>query len=181
VRWWILLALFVLATALWVVSLGDHVFWLRAMHTVITLRGGEIDWVGPRPYVFTYQLSRPVVGSVLLTIGVALAPLLRKPLGLALLTLLVHIVGCCGETNPFCGLAALVFDFVLFLRWRQWKRERAVRDPRYCIVCGYDLCATPERCPECGTAAWTLGPPSNIALPPGSPPLQSDKPTDETV
>ena len=31
--------------------------------------------------------------------------------------------------------------------------ERTVRKRRgLCAVCGYDLCASPQRCPECGTA-----------------------------
>jgi hypothetical protein len=44
------------------------------------------------------------------------------------------------------GIGCIVYD-----RWRI-RRERAVEEGR-CAVCGYDLRATPERCPECGATA----------------------------
>ncbi|HTW95546.1 MAG TPA: hypothetical protein VMD30_12165 [Tepidisphaeraceae bacterium] len=46
---------------------------------------------------------------------------------------------------PF--LASLILPFVWWLR----RRKRRLEQKGLCLVCGYDLRATPKRCPECGT------------------------------
>ena len=56
--------------------------------------------------------------------------------------------------GPFrLQIITLVFAIVGFLvgRWR-WRTDarRRFDDVRFCINCGYDLRATPARCPECG-------------------------------
>jgi hypothetical protein len=39
----------------------------------------------------------------------------------------------------------------LFIRQQLVLRRRKVAGQ--CLMCGYDLCATPDRCPECGSVA----------------------------
>jgi hypothetical protein len=48
------------------------------------------------------------------------------------------------------AVSAILPAWWLVLR-RRWRRQR-LRADRRCERCGYDVRATPERCPECGTA-----------------------------
>jgi hypothetical protein len=51
---------------------------------------------------------------------------------------------------PYWIVAAAPLITSLALLYRRQARIRKKRDPRSCQLCGYDLRATPERCPECG-------------------------------
>jgi hypothetical protein len=48
-----------------------------------------------------------------------------------------------------CALLALPMAWRVRAGFRRWRRRRR----GWCVVCGYDLRASAERCPECGSTA----------------------------
>jgi hypothetical protein len=52
---------------------------------------------------------------------------------------------------PYCFLAAVTGALPAYLALKAIRRRREQRQG-LCRLCGYDLSATPQRCPECGAA-----------------------------
>src|SRR5690242_578672 len=64
------------------------------------------------------------------------------------------------------GLLVLPIGWAVGLGWWGYRRQRVLvrrRAEGRCLACGYDLRATPGRCPECGTHAEVRGRRSEVS------------------
>jgi len=50
-----------------------------------------------------------------------------------------------------CWFLLLLTSIAPFRQLWRWRKNKNRRRPGHCAACGYDLRATPGRCPECGT------------------------------
>ena len=59
------------------------------------------------------------------------------------------------------AIRALIQDLIIRARLRKYRTTIV---PGHCPGCGYDLRASPERCPECGRPSGTPRPPPRKLL-----------------
>jgi hypothetical protein len=160
--WWIISGLLAMPCLLCAVSgpwpggLGVSYFWAP--------KAGAQEWVGVliRPDGWTFD---HVNWSITPALGqFAVAPgLYSSTATVHYYNSLVHVITCNLPPIPgaFCNIQSwcipseyttslvIVLVAIHVVRWRR-QRDRRLKSG-FCCRCGYDLCTTPDRCPECGT------------------------------
>ncbi len=97
--------------------------------------GWQWDAYEASEFIDYYEYSR---------FGFGYSPLLQWPLSAS-----VNISSwSIGVPHWFIALLCLPLPLIAF---RRWRRKRRIEREGLCHVCGYDLRASVDRCPECGT------------------------------
>ena len=90
----------------------------------------------------------PWIGFVLWWVALsACGPFLR----------VVHFLGLDETVFTHVLIFASLAVLIALIGWERRIMSAQNRRPGYCDLCGYDLRATPDRCPECGTPAPARG------------------------